>query len=474
MEPRLPAGAKGLTDRQREVALLAADGLTNAEIGERLAISLDGAKYHVSEVLARLNLERREQITEWASAQRSSRPRRGILLVALGGAGATVMFLVVIALVAFNSATSADGDRGDAPVELASATSAQPEPTLVPSSEPESGSAPEPPGRALVADLWEPFTWDDSQGVQRIPPPTEAAALEERDIHRDGYPAADEPLGVDGVAGGDGCEPLSLGVPVRVGDWVAFIDGTGVTARMALLPRTAEPEGEERVQLPFLVRWIELDSDPERTHVHEQFWGGPDGSFEFPLSLPAVGSWRGVATYGPNWGCFTLEITEATLIPRLIVDAEAQGRSFPLPSSSEAERVRFDSLLGQMRGLGTAARQCVDADAALWVRSGEIAARLEQVQANWSPNRRASKVGFGVLGQEDLGPLVLLGAMTNWPFHTYSYVEPRSVESVSAESGERLGSFGYVASITPPRVGEWLLTVEAQPTNWGCFTVSVG
>lgn len=75
MNPRPPSELPEITGRQREVAALVARGLTNSEIAERLGISLDGAKYHVSELLNRLGLERRGEIADWYRAQsRMSRP----------------------------------------------------------------------------------------------------------------------------------------------------------------------------------------------------------------------------------------------------------------------------------------------------------------------------------------------------------------------------------------------------------------
>ncbi len=73
MSERLPAGPAAITDRQLEVARLVAEGQTNAEIARTLGISIDGAKYHVSELLTRLGLTRRREIVEWYA----SRPRRG-------------------------------------------------------------------------------------------------------------------------------------------------------------------------------------------------------------------------------------------------------------------------------------------------------------------------------------------------------------------------------------------------------------
>ena len=48
-----------LTPRQREVLDLLARGRTNPQIAESLGISLDGAKWHVSEVLSRLGVRGR-------------------------------------------------------------------------------------------------------------------------------------------------------------------------------------------------------------------------------------------------------------------------------------------------------------------------------------------------------------------------------------------------------------------------------
>jgi|GEM_PF-699527 catechol 2,3-dioxygenase-like lactoylglutathione lyase family enzyme len=47
-----------------QVGRLVARGLTNPQIGTELGISLDGAKYHVSELLGRLSLSTRREIAE--------------------------------------------------------------------------------------------------------------------------------------------------------------------------------------------------------------------------------------------------------------------------------------------------------------------------------------------------------------------------------------------------------------------------
>jgi DNA-binding CsgD family transcriptional regulator len=50
-----------LTAREREVLGFLRLGLTNDEIASRLSISLDGAKYHVSQILSKLGVATREE-----------------------------------------------------------------------------------------------------------------------------------------------------------------------------------------------------------------------------------------------------------------------------------------------------------------------------------------------------------------------------------------------------------------------------
>ncbi|WP_244872299.1 AAA family ATPase [Catellatospora sp. TT07R-123] len=56
-------GAAALTTREREVALLVADGLTNAELARRLYISPKTAAVHVSSILRKLGVTSRTEVT---------------------------------------------------------------------------------------------------------------------------------------------------------------------------------------------------------------------------------------------------------------------------------------------------------------------------------------------------------------------------------------------------------------------------
>lgn len=65
-----------LTDRQMEVLELVARGYTNPQIAEALGITLDGAKWHVREIIAKLGVSSREE----AAAHWRARQRPGVRL----------------------------------------------------------------------------------------------------------------------------------------------------------------------------------------------------------------------------------------------------------------------------------------------------------------------------------------------------------------------------------------------------------
>ena len=64
-----------LTPRQEEVMRLLRRGLTNAQIADALGITLDGAKFHVGEIIQKLGASSREEAVElWARRRRISWP----------------------------------------------------------------------------------------------------------------------------------------------------------------------------------------------------------------------------------------------------------------------------------------------------------------------------------------------------------------------------------------------------------------
>jgi DNA-binding CsgD family transcriptional regulator len=59
------AGEPPLTAREREVARLVSQGLSNREIGHRLVITEGTANVHVKHILRKLGLRSRAQLIVW-------------------------------------------------------------------------------------------------------------------------------------------------------------------------------------------------------------------------------------------------------------------------------------------------------------------------------------------------------------------------------------------------------------------------
>jgi DNA-binding CsgD family transcriptional regulator len=84
MATRFILGNARLTRRQREVITMLADGYSNREIADALDISLDGAKWHVGEILVRLNVDSREAAVAWwrNAEHRGGTPSRSLWAIA--------------------------------------------------------------------------------------------------------------------------------------------------------------------------------------------------------------------------------------------------------------------------------------------------------------------------------------------------------------------------------------------------------
>ena len=69
----IPASA--LTERQREVAALIAEGLSNQDIADRLSLERHTVSDHVAQILWRLGATDRVQVVIWAMRHRLWGPR---------------------------------------------------------------------------------------------------------------------------------------------------------------------------------------------------------------------------------------------------------------------------------------------------------------------------------------------------------------------------------------------------------------
>src|SRR6185295_15235394 len=69
-----PAYPDVLTPRQWQVLALLREGLSNEQIALRLGISVDGVKFHVSEILSKLGVSSRNEAARWEGEQRQVAP----------------------------------------------------------------------------------------------------------------------------------------------------------------------------------------------------------------------------------------------------------------------------------------------------------------------------------------------------------------------------------------------------------------
>ena len=72
--PLTLAELAGLTDRERRMLALIAEGYTNRAIGEVLHLSEKTVRNHVSQLLRKLGFQRRSQAAAWAGQRRLELP----------------------------------------------------------------------------------------------------------------------------------------------------------------------------------------------------------------------------------------------------------------------------------------------------------------------------------------------------------------------------------------------------------------
>src|SRR5438093_4856438 len=117
-----------LTPREWEVLELLRQRLSNEQIAQRLGITLDGAKYHVSEILSKLGVASREEAAVLAIAERHRWWARWPLWARIAGAATLAAAAAGLAVLAWGVSRTGGGDDPDSPAEALRAS----EPTFGP------------------------------------------------------------------------------------------------------------------------------------------------------------------------------------------------------------------------------------------------------------------------------------------------------------------------------------------------------
>lgn len=130
-----------LSPKQREVLDLIERGKTNFEIAQALGVSLEGAKYHVSEILAKLEVSSREEaVRSWRDYNRpAARLQRAfpgaaaipLMPIVIGATAIAVAVAVVLAVAAL-----AGGNSGNDPANGAVDPSSTATPSVSPAASP--------------------------------------------------------------------------------------------------------------------------------------------------------------------------------------------------------------------------------------------------------------------------------------------------------------------------------------------------
>jgi len=167
-----------LTPREWEVLDLLRDGLTNEQIAQRLGVTHDTAKFHVSEIISKLGVATRQEAASWQPVAAGGGRRSGGLAALLGGwftttasktAAVAVITIAAGLLVALATGllvmTDRNGDEeGTTPEVVASVEPTQsPEPTPLPNAP--NGRTGDPALDAIIEAL---LTEDDSGLISRF------------------------------------------------------------------------------------------------------------------------------------------------------------------------------------------------------------------------------------------------------------------------------------------------------------------
>jgi DNA-binding CsgD family transcriptional regulator len=98
-----------LTPREWEVLELLRARLSNEQIAERLGISLDGAKYHVSQILSKLGVATREEAAALAAGKRPRWLAQWPVWARIAGAATSVAAVAGVALLAWGVLRAGEG-----------------------------------------------------------------------------------------------------------------------------------------------------------------------------------------------------------------------------------------------------------------------------------------------------------------------------------------------------------------------------
>jgi DNA-binding CsgD family transcriptional regulator len=116
-----------LTPREQEVLDSLRAGLTNPAIGDRLGISVETVKQHVSQILSKLDVTTREEAVAWQPRLEPARQLSlGRVLLAVGGTTIAVGAIVGLGVLTWGLTRSGDGDSSTTTSPTASVSNLKP------------------------------------------------------------------------------------------------------------------------------------------------------------------------------------------------------------------------------------------------------------------------------------------------------------------------------------------------------------